>query len=140
MTARGELDKQILEEKSASYLGSAKVRLSNLRFDSDLQTSCRAINESNVTRLEAVFALEGCLRLEPDHHVPAIIPAEILSKALADADLTPAELLTLKEPPFLDISDNFLLCLHGQHRIEAARRFLGSYDDWWVTDLYSEGR
>ena len=31
-----------------------------------------------------------------------------------------------------------LICLHGRHRIEAAKKYLHPDDKWWVVDLYSD--
>ena len=136
MSFKNEADLEFFKERQRHFRGKAKVRLSTLDFVRN-EASCQDINHKNVARLAQVFALEGCLRLEPEHHIPAIVPEDRLSGALQRAGLNSSQLLEPNEPPFLDFQDATITCLHGRHRVEAAKLFLGPFDEWWILDLYT---
>ncbi len=121
-------DLQIFREKSRTFCGSVKIPLDKIRHE-ELPNNPRQFNENNVTTLLDFFRSEGCLRLDPEHHVPALI-----SRSAVPPDLRPGG-----EPPRFD-PQHPVVCLHGRHRLEAARKFLtGNENRWWVVDLYSRG-
>ena len=79
-------------------------------------------------------------RLEPENVVPALIKAPSLTQALAASNLESGALLKDEEPPILKFPMDYLMtCLHGQHRIQAAREVLKAGDQWWTLDLYVDG-
>ena len=132
---------EIEREKRAAFYGRAKVALSNLRFEDAYIHGTRPLDSSNVDRLAEIFELEGCLRLDPDHYVPAIINQNAFTKALQISGL-PQGLPTSSsdEPQWLSLDpQSYLTCLHGRHWLAAARRFLGPSESWWVVDIYSDG-
>ena len=130
----------LLADKARAFHGKAKVSLSNLRFEGDEVVGTRILNPRNITRLRNIFELEGCLRLEPEHHVPAIIETSILEAALRASKLQLQDLKTGEPRPLTLPSGTRLLCLHGRHRVEAAKQHFGPAEKWWVVDLYSCGR
>ena len=132
------LDRQVLVEKERAYVGKAKVALLDLVFDTSEVNAARPLDHRNVARLVKVFQLEGCLRLEPEHHIPALIQKSTLDDSLHALDLNPALLTTYGEPFRLTV-DKPLLCLHGRHRLAAAKEHLSPEDKWWVVDLYLDG-
>ena len=131
------MDPQILE-KAKHFIGRAKVELKNLYFPP--RNRCEDVDERKKGRLLSIFALEGCLRNDPDHYIPALINQEILDTALHRSGLDLQDLNTKDEPPCLDFQDLQINCLHGQHRIEAAKIFLSPFDEWWIIDFYAESR
>jgi hypothetical protein len=91
-----------------------------------------------------VYRNEGVRRLQHEHHVPALIGQEDLLKAVRLANLSFAGFLNNARgsPPLLTFPPGFQLkCLHGKHRIEAAKlsACLQGQDRWWTVTLYSEG-
>ncbi|KAI9768256.1 MAG: hypothetical protein M1840_005086 [Geoglossum simile] len=130
----------ILQDKQAYFCGNAKVGLNHLNFD----TTQSLFNQSNVSRLVKIFKDEDCLRLEPDHYIPAVIDMSQLENALRQSQVSQADLLRSfqTEPPKLLFPNGFTLtCLRGQHRIAAAREFLppGEYHQWWTVEIYKKG-
>ena len=123
-----------LEAKNKAFCGCAKIPLRSLRPE-DLLTNPRQLDPKNITRLLNVFRLEGCLRLEPEHHVPAIVNPQALDDALRSHNLGRASLKTLEEPVSIDFRVA-ITYLHGAHRLEAASQFLQGEDKWWIVDLY----
>ena len=131
-------EKLIVQDKQAHFRGTAKVKLKHLKFEEHLTL----FDPSNVSRLVNIFKLEGCARLDPDHHVPVVIHESQLKSALGQSHASEADLLKplQTEPPELFFPSGFTLtCLHGQHRIAAAREFLLPGDQWWIVDLYVSG-
>lgn len=126
--------------KRTHFCGCAKVSLHSLSF---LQSSAREIDEATVDHLLSSFQLAGCLRLDPCYHVPAVIDPNFLEAALARAGATTDD-LNSDDPtrwPMLELPSGAKVeCLHGQHRVAAAQRYLRKNDQWWVLDLYSSGR
>ena len=124
-------------ERKGNFRGSAKINLKHLTFD---DTSY--LDPKNIDRLEKNFELEGCLRLDLEHHIPAIINDSVLRESLQKSHIVNGDLLQQNLPPKLDLPpDENLRCLHGKHRIAAAKKFLYlPADKWWVVDLYSDGR
>lgn len=118
-----------LNVRKKAFCGSYRILLRYLIPEDGSETS-RQLDRENVARMIKVFELEGCLRLEPTHYVPALISREQFGLS-AQQNAT--------DPPTLTPSEN-LKYLHGRHRIEAARKFLPSSDWWWVVDLYFEGQ
>ena len=119
------------------FRGSAKIRLDCLFFEDDPYGEF--VDPKNVTRLIQIFELEGCLRLDIEHHIPVLIEQDLLEECIAQTLIDPAKLLNGDIVPELELPPNTKLnCLHGRHRIAAARKFLLPVDRWWTVDLYLE--
>lgn len=127
-----------LSEKSRTFCGSAKVSISQLCHE-DLLTNPRQLDPKNVARLKNIYLLEGCHRLDSEHHVPALINEASLDRALRAATISRSALKGLEAPEQL-VLEGELTVLHGRHRLEAAKDFLSADDKWWVVDLYLEGK
>jgi hypothetical protein len=93
--------------------------------------------------LKDKFTSEGCLRLEPRHHIPAIISQATLELAIQDSPGATEDALLSgckKLPCELRIPDGVTIeCLQGLHRVAAAQRLLPRRDWWWTIDLYLDG-
>ena len=130
-----EKELQLEREKSASYWGTARVRLHWLTFqDTDLDTK-------QVQILKLSFQ-KDCRRLDIHNHIPAIIDQQSLQSAFRLSGI--AEDYLPKDPqhqiPELGFWEGYQLrCLHGRHRVEAAKLALAPWDKWWTVDLYSAG-
>ncbi|GBF63945.1 hypothetical protein TMEN_6613 [Trichophyton mentagrophytes] len=130
-------DREYFRHKATFYRGTVKVDLRHLKFEDPKRDGVRTISQKNVERLIEVFRLEGCMRLEPEHHVPALIPQEILEDSLRNSGLEQEEIMEYAIPKHLHLAESVrLTVLHGQHRLLAAKQFL--WDKWWVVDLYSD--
>lgn len=129
-------------EKQAHFAGCAKVQFKHLTFDvNHSQPTILALDPKNVERLIQVFKLEGCLRLDIAHHIPAIVNAQTLRESLYQSQVPENTLHGRQNPPALRFPDNtYLLCLHGKHRIAAAREILLPGDTWWTVDLYLDSQ
>ena len=135
--SRGEL--LLEEERTRCFRGTIKIDIEHLHFgDPDF----REIDESNVQRLIDVFEQEGCRRLRPDHHIPAIVDDNVLRTWLGEGHQSGADLLS-RDPshwPFVRLRNGTLRVLHGRHRITAARQYLVGQDRWWAVDVYTAGK
>jgi hypothetical protein len=119
-------------------IGTAKVKLTHLRFGANGKR-VRLPNMTRVQKLVKAFELDGCHRLELEHHIPAQMSQRLLQDALARTGIVLAD-LTSVDPPFLCLQgEESLLCYDGQHRSEAARLFYSDIrDHWWPVSLYCE--
>ena len=126
-------------DRRVHFRGTARIHLDALRFDN--KPGSHFIDPKNITRLVQIFELEGCLRLDLEHHVPAIISQDVFERSLRISKITGGDLLEGQNPPELRLpSYSSIRCLHGIHRIEAAHKFLLAGDRWWTVDLYSDGQ
>ena len=128
-----------LHQRQAFY-GSIKCPIRRLRYES-ITVDPRQLDPKNVDRLLGVFKLEGCRRLEPQSHIPALISRAALHSLLeripgGQSSLSPRG----KEKTPIQVEPrDYLTCLQGRHRIEAAKKYLHPDDKWWVVDLYAVG-
>ena len=132
-----------LEDKLSNYRGTAKIHLKHLTFDSidQKENLISHVDPKNVARLIQIFKIEGCLRLNEEHRIAAIISEGVLEKALKGSSLTQHRILAPGDPPQLKFDGvTTIRCLHGKHRIAAAKEVLVVGDKWWVVDLYSDGK
>lgn len=112
------------------FLGCARISLEQL-----LITSARPEDERNTDRLVTIFK-DSCERDDQAHFLPAIIESSVLYQALHYSGLDAAQ-LRAHPPPVLKLPDGVKLrCLHGLHRVLAARQVLAPKDHWWNVELY----
>ena len=133
------LGSQLEEDRRRYFLGSAKVDIDILSFDKSLP---RETNAQNIERLLSSFELTGCLQLDPQHHLAAIIAPSTFHEAISHAGST-GEAALDRDPsrwPRVSFPAQFRVqCLRGKHCIEAAKHYLTGRHRWWVVDFYSEG-
>lgn len=132
-------DSKLEDERRRTFQGSARISLDVLHFQ---RHKHRDLDEKHVEYLKACFQKDRCRRLEVRNHIEAEIDQQILNDALHNSAVTAHELLTNQSCyPTLRFPSGFQLeCLHGQHRIQAAREFLPPADKWWTVDLYTSSR
>jgi hypothetical protein len=124
-------EKALAADKSHNFRGTVRVRLNQLQFSS----SVRPLDQKIVHALKRDFRAEGCLQHQKCCSIPALITESDFSAILEHLRLTP-EALKIAEPQPEIPSAVQLECLHGQHRISAARDFLPLSEHWWLVDLY----
>ncbi|KAL9130731.1 MAG: hypothetical protein Q9217_001168 [Psora testacea] len=141
MSFASEYDTSRFLAKQRHFKVSVRIELKKLDF-TVLQdpSSSGYFDPKNVARLTKIFSLEGCLRLDLDHHVPALVSDAQLQQALVRSSVEAAALANHQAPPLLILPESTILrCLHGKHRIAAVRSILEPGDKWWTVDLYSDG-
>ena len=141
MSERLSDDDELATLRARCYRGIVKVPLNTLDFDhpSVLGTR-REISEQNVQRLERIFERTGCLRLQEENVINAIVIDEELYSLLSSGTTTAEQLRQIawaRDAPALNLGD--LRCLSGLHRIEAAKRYLDENDKWWPVRLFCAG-
>ena len=75
-------------QKQYHYRGRAKISLHHLEFEDENVAGGRTVDPKNIARLVEVFESEGCLRLEAEHHIPALIGETLLGGLLRDSSVT----------------------------------------------------
>ncbi|ETN44455.1 uncharacterized protein HMPREF1541_10636 [Cyphellophora europaea CBS 101466] len=131
-----EQERRLQAERYIKYRGTARVRLEHMHFE---WNETRELNRKNVQRLREVFRTENVRRLEPRNHIPAVVDQAELDSALQLSKCSAETLLsnTNAEPPELKFpARHRVTCLHGRHRVQAARETLPPTDAWWVVDFY----
>ena len=123
------------------FHGFARIPLDEINLNlPEFIIKHRHENTKNVDRLINLFKSVGCHQAEPRHAISALISQDQLRLALDSLGLT-----ELPKTPSLDVNTVPLLrphlvyCLHGLHRVQAAKAFLEDPDRWWTVRLYSSG-
>ena len=65
-------DLQIFREKSRTFRGSVKISLKKI-CHKELPNNPRQFDEKNIATLLGFFRSEGCLHLDPEHHIQSAI-------------------------------------------------------------------
>lgn len=123
------------KEKRIKYKGTARIGLEWLYFrEKDLDIT-------HVQELQSLFR-KDCRRLDARNHVPAIIDQHHLDSALRVSEIREDVLFMNSQhniPELIFWSGYQLECLHGRHRIQAAKQVLSPSNKWWTVDLYLAG-
>jgi hypothetical protein len=136
-------DSELAALRAKCYRGIVKAPLDALDFDHPLVVDKRReISEQNVQRLERIFERNGCLRLQEENVINAVVLDEDLPLLLSSgvSALTPEQLRQIawaRDAPALGAGK--LKCISGLHRIQAAKRYLDENDKWWPVRLFSAG-
>jgi hypothetical protein len=139
-----EQELRVEAERFVKYRGTARVRLEVLDFQ---WNEPRELSRKNVERLKEIFRGDKRLygnirRLDPRNHIPAVVEQSDLDDAILASEVSAERLLSNpdNDPPVLKFAEGYrLTCLHGRHRIQAAREILPPTDAWWTVDLYLAG-
>ena len=126
----------ICRDELANYKGSAQVWITHLDFPHPI----RQIDRRVITQLKRDFDGEGCIKTRPEHRVPAVIGESMLQEALQKLAISSEtfKAISRDNPLKIDLGRGAKLeCLHGQHRILAAKEYLVPSLRWWILDLYS---
>ena len=120
------------KEKAAKNIGTARIRLEWLYFRE------KQLDEKHVETLQLRFQ-KDCQRLPARNHIPAVINQQHLDSALQISGIKDGLVRTNSQNEFPELSfwtGYQLECLHGKHRIQAAKQALSPSDMWWTVDLY----
>lgn len=130
---------QLTKERSLKYRGTAKIDISHISCDLPRN---KQLDQTNIERLCHVFRKEGCRRSEIQNHITAVVTPRGLDSACRAARITNRELMNTdpEKWPLLSFSPGQVLCLHGQHRLNAAAEVLAPSERWWPVDLYLDGK
>ncbi|CZR64890.1 uncharacterized protein PAC_14790 [Phialocephala subalpina] len=130
-----------LEEFNLSTIdclvGIVKVKLSTLSF-----LGGREIDPQITTNLIKIFTYNsrGCDRNTEGNYIPAILNLADLQTILYVNGLAREHLnRTIYDKsyrPLIHLGQAQLNCLHGKHRIEAAKSILSHEEDWWIVKLF----
>ena len=120
-----DIEKQYLLEKNKAFCGIFRISLCKLEYE-NLDVNSRQLDVKNVKRLQKIFELKGCLRLELDNYIPALIFRSLLSNL---SNLIDESANLIVELSMFDSSIS-LRCFHDKHRIEVARQHLALTDKW----------
>lgn len=91
--------------------------------------------EADVKHLIKDFESRGCLQHDPAYAISVMVDNDSLAAVVnAQTDLSSRD-----ETPYPHV-DIKAICLHGKHRILAARIALQEHDKWWTARLFSSGR
>lgn len=129
------VESRFAPERHLGFQGSAKVNLSSLDIGPEWQ-----LDQRRLEQLIHVFK-NGIDPLRLENHVHVIVSREGLAQALNEIGLPVAE-FRASDPdnyPALHFPGQSLRCLHGRHRVQAARIFLPPRRRWWIVDLYVDG-
>lgn len=128
-------EQRVAEDKAAKAIGTARVRIDHLSFPNPI----RGKDEKIIRKLERTFAADGCL--DDQHRIPAVIDDSALQAALLKTGMDIGSLQGASgQLQNLLFPENMVLeCLHGQHRILAASRYLHPDERWWTVDFYRTG-
>jgi hypothetical protein len=135
-------DSVLATQKAICFRGLVRVPLCCLQFEHQLfLDKHREECPQNVRRLQKIFEKTGCLRLQDENVVDAVVRDDYLDTALRKTGLTIEDLHKIRSPKDAPtVHFESLQCLNGLHRIRAADRFLNENDKWWVVRLFSSGR
>jgi hypothetical protein len=134
-------DEELSSIKASSFRGIARCPLGALNFTHPLvRRKHRKISQKNVQRLHGVFRKVGCLRLQEENFINAIVDDEALDNALSISEVSRDGLLLLREGQELPLLDLRVDCLSGLHRVEAAKAFLDDNDQWWTVRLFASSK
>ncbi|KAI3573907.1 hypothetical protein IWW34DRAFT_854835 [Fusarium oxysporum f. sp. albedinis] len=133
------VEQQLYHDRGIYFRGTARIRFANLRFGN---LCPREPNKKITTQLKERFSGEGCLRLEPKNHIPAVISQDTLEACIRASPNVSQDVLLEnngKHPPELRLPEDCMVeCLQGLHRVAAGKEFLPRRDWWWTIDLYLE--
>lgn len=133
------LEQRLQDDHLKYFLGCVRTNLSCLEFERD----SRDCDPQIIRELGSKFRLVGCLRLQSPHHVPAIIAGGVFRDAVSLAGSNAGDVLGANPErwPMITIPHGQRVqCIHGQQRIEAAKKFLGPRDQWWIIDVYDSSK
>ena len=128
-------DAKFEAERRLKYRGAAKVALGAINLPEEP-------DPRRVGHLKEVFQRGGCWPEHIVNHVLLLIDQRTLENALQASRLDPTALLHNVNGEYETLylpHDCQLACLHGKHRIQAAREYLSAQHQWWVADLYLSG-
>lgn len=131
-------EERLATEGRLKYRGTARIGLEILHFP---WSEPREPNQKSLEKLKKCFEKGQCDRLT-QNHIPAVIDQSQLDDVLDASQVSAARLLTNTDSPRPELrfpAGYQLRCLHGRHRVLAAREVLPPQERWWTVDIYLAG-
>lgn len=117
------------------FLGCAVINLDHLQIE---EPRDYVGMRHRVDRLRKIFEIEGCCNLEPENKVVATVDPSTFANALSSTGVAEEQLLDQVSQVPLKFNENArLICIHGRHRLRAAREF---GESCWLVDIYRDGK
>ena len=114
------------------FVGYARIGIDDIKFGSG-----RDRDNRNVKRLVTILE-RSCERENPANAISVVAEKGPLSNVFRqNLHSSPSVSLVPSQLPFLD---NKVVCLHGKHRIYAARKILRNSDRCWIAKVFDSGR
>jgi len=104
-------------------IGSGRVRISSINIEGE---QCRSQDPKNIKRIKDIFKVEGC---QPESNLVPVLVDEV---QFANAKMS----RTGMELPDFEFPERSLECLHGLHRLLAAREWGAQY---WIVNFFPRG-
>lgn len=120
----GNYDGWIFSQIQHYYKGTFRVPLASIKPPS----LSRGVDEKNIKRLVEIFEKEGCLRSKKENFVQVLVEPDQLAKVDIISFLENSQFTVMFPPKSLE-------CIHGWHRLLAARK-LPFDEHWWPVDIY----
>ena len=124
--ANAELDRH--------FQGYARVKLENIDFDSG-----RDLDDRQVKRLLHIFKQQGCQREDTTNAISILVAKTASGNGPTQQDSSGSGVHSVVSAQLPHLNSK-VLCLHGKHRIYAARKFLKNDDRWWTAKVFDTGR
>lgn len=132
------IDERVARDTASNFVGTARIWIKHLKFPNP----SRQIDRKIITQLKRDFDGEGCNPEKLSNRIPAIIPAPVFQTVLSilHTNAETFKIISKDRPLHLSLGHDVILeCLHGQHRVLAAREHLAPSRRWWIVDLYNTG-
>ncbi len=141
MNETERIERKLIADRNTFFRGTARVKFHHLRF---VHVHDRKRDDLKLRKdMKTKYETQGCLRLEPKNHIPAIIDQRTLDAATQMSEgVDEKSLLDNPKsiPPELKFpADISIECLQGRLRVEAGKDFLARKEWWWTVDLYLRG-
>ena len=124
---------------SKAFIGIVQVKIDSIQFIKEI----RQLDPKIIQYLTEVFSgLSNPLevtRCRPNHQIKAIVTPKELDELLQASQISEEALQKSRASvhyPELSLFGRKLLCLHGQHRLHAAKNILPPDNWWWAVQLY----
>ena len=125
-------DEAISLRRERVFLGTFRVRLDNISLPALTNHEIR-----HAKRLEDIFKVQGCFRLDPRNRAEATIDSPTWEVVSNRGLMEPQR---RRVPPELHIGMNeSVMCFSGKCRLTAAKGILEGVNRWWPVILYRRG-
>lgn len=110
-------------------IGCAKVRIDGLKYD-----TARERSEESVRFLVEIYRTSGCQQFDRKHAVQVVVPSR------QDYPAFPVSQTAEDAPTIGRHAEWCITCIHGKHRLEAAKEYLKMVDQLWLAEVYNDSQ
>ncbi|KAK6436022.1 hypothetical protein LTR95_007786 [Oleoguttula sp. CCFEE 5521] len=121
-------------DQHQSCQGLVRVSLNSLVYG---DSQHRSLSETNVTRLQRIYEVEGCQRDDARNFIDILLDCEDADDArwlpyVRALSSTQLDWSSIPELPIERVEG-----LTGLHRVRAAERYLAPNDQWWIARVFT---